>query len=68
MIYGETTAGRTTYTFDPNGNQQIELEPGSDRTTTIWDFENQPSGMLLPGGNRITYTYNADFRRVRTED
>ena len=68
LIYGETTAGRTTYTFDPNGNQQIEQEPNSDRTTTIWDFENQPSGMLLPDGNRITYTYNADFRRVRTED
>jgi YD repeat-containing protein len=48
LVYGEALTGRTTYTFDPNGNQQIEREPSGARTTTIWDFENQPRGMLLP--------------------
>lgn len=68
LIYGAEALGRTTYTFDPNGNQQVELSPLGTRTTTVWDFENQPSGMLLPNGNRMTYTYNADFRRVKTEE
>ncbi len=60
--------GRTTYTFDPNGNQQIERAPSGERTTTIWDFENQPRGMLLPSESRITYTYNAEFRRVESDE
>ncbi len=68
LRYGQTPAGRTTSTFDPNGNQQVEREPSGTRTTTVWDHENQPRGILLPGGSRITYTYNVDHRHVRTEE
>jgi uncharacterized protein RhaS with RHS repeats len=68
LRYGLDFNGRTTYAFDPNGNQHVEREPSGSRTTTIWDFENQPRGMLLPSGSRITYAYNADFRRVEQEE
>jgi YD repeat-containing protein len=66
-MYGAAVAGRTTYTFDPNGNQQIEAEPTGQRTTTVWDYENQPTQYRLPSGGRVTYAYNADFRRVVEE-
>ena len=67
MQWGDAAGDRTTYVFDPNGNQQIEIEPTSDRTTTIWDYENQPTVYLKPAGVRVTYIYNADFRRVDEE-
>lgn len=57
-------ARRTTYTFDAAGNQQLIQEPTGDRTTTVWDFENQPTLYRLRDVARVTMAYNADFRRV----
>jgi len=37
--YSTAAAGRTTYTFDANGNQQIVREPAGARTTTTWNYE-----------------------------
>ena len=56
----------TTFTFDAAGNHQIEKAPNGT-TTRTWDYENQPSGVVLPSGARVTMSYNADFRRVRKE-
>ena len=59
--------GRTTYTFDANGNQEVVLEPNADRTTTTWDYENQPRAYEKPTNALTTMTYNADNRRVCKE-
>jgi hypothetical protein len=61
-----TPADVTTFTFDAAGNQRIENAPGGI-TTNVWDYENQRTGVLLPGGERETMVYNANFRNVRTE-
>jgi YD repeat-containing protein len=58
--------GVTTFMFDAAGNQQIERSP-TGITTNVWDYENQRTGVLLPGGERETMVYNANFRNVRTE-
>lgn len=67
LVYGAASVGHTAYQFDPNGNQKIEITPDLSRTTTVWDYENQPTQYHLPTGARVTYTYNADFRRVKEE-
>ena len=43
LKYGEVGGSRTTYVFDDNGNQQIEIPAARNRTTTTWDYENQPT-------------------------
>ena len=63
--YSTAVAGRTTYTFDASGNQQIVKDPAGARTTTTWNFENQPTLFRLPDGSRVTMTYNANNRRVK---
>jgi YD repeat-containing protein len=65
--YSTAAAGRTTYTFDANGNQQIVREPAGGRTTTTWSYENQPTLFRMPDGSRVTITYNANNRRVDRE-
>ena len=49
------------------GNQQLELSPAGDRTTTIWNYENQPTLFRKPNGTRVTMVYNANNRRVSKE-
>ncbi len=65
--FSQDGSGRTTYVFDPNGNQQLVREPSGNRTTTTWDYENQPTLYCLTSGDRVTMAYNADNRRVRKE-
>jgi YD repeat-containing protein len=57
----------TACTFDANGNQQIVQAPNANRTTTTWNYENQPTLYLLPGASRVTMAYNADNLRTRKE-
>lgn len=59
--------GVTNYTFDANGNQQIIVSPGGNRTTYVWDYENQNTLVRLPSGARVTMAYNADQRRIRKD-
>ena len=59
----KSSAGTTTFTFDQAGNQQIEQAP-TGTTTNTWNYENQLTGVVLPSGQRVTMTYNADLRRV----
>ena len=63
----QNASGVTTYTFDPNGNQQVVVEPTANRTTWTWDYENQPTLVQLPTGVRVTMAYHADNRRVKKE-
>jgi YD repeat-containing protein len=42
-------------------------KPDRSRTTYVWDYENQPTQILLPSGQIVTNSYNADQRRVRKE-
>ena len=65
--YSTAAAGRTTYMFDANGNQEIVREPSGARTTTTWNYENQPTLFRMPDGSRVTMTYNANNRRVDKE-
>lgn len=64
LKYGQAASGRTTYLYDLTGNQQIEQPPAGNRTTTTWNFENQPTQYLLPVGDPVTMAYNGDNRRV----
>jgi YD repeat-containing protein len=50
------------------GNQQIEIPAAGNRTTTTWNYENQPTAYRLPSGSRVTMLYNGDNRRVELED
>jgi len=64
LKYGQAVAGRTTFAYDLTGNQRIEQPPTGNRTTTTWNYENQPAQYLLPTGSPVTMTYNGDNRRV----
>ena len=64
LKYGQAVAGRTTYVYDATGNQRIEQPPTGNRTTTTWNYENQPTQYLLPAGSPVTMSYNGDNRRV----
>lgn len=68
LKYGQTATGRTTYVYDPNGNQQIEIPAAGNRTTTTWNYENQPTVYRLASGGRVTMQYNGDNRRVKLDD
>ena len=59
-------AGRLTR-LTRTGNQEVVLEPNANRTTTTWDYENQPRAYEKPTNALITMTYNADNRRVSKE-
>jgi YD repeat-containing protein len=68
IVYSSAAAGRTTYTFDSNGNQQIVKSPGGTRVTTTWNFENQPTQYNQPANTTypvVTMAYNADNQRVQ---
>src|SRR5262249_25042799 len=65
--YSAAAAGRTTYTFDAAGNQQIVLNPEATRSTTVWDYENQPTLYKLSDGTRVTATYNAENQRLQKQ-
>src|SRR5262249_25734899 len=64
LVAAQDATGVATYAFDPDGNQQLVIIPNGDRTTTTWDFENQPIRVEQPSGLRVTMLYNADNRRV----
>jgi RHS repeat-associated protein len=64
LDYGQVIVGRTTYTYDQDGNQAVEQPPTGNRTTTTWNFENQPTQYLLPTAGPVTMAYNGDNRRV----
>jgi RHS repeat-associated protein len=64
LKYGQALAGRTSFAYDATGNQRIEQPPAGNRTTTTWNFENQPTQYLLPAGSPVTMSYNGDNRRV----
>ncbi len=63
LNFSQVSAGRTSYVYDAAGNQQLEWQPSGARTTTIWDYENQPLVYDL-STFRITMLYNPDQRRV----
>ena len=65
--YSTAAAGRTTYTFDANGNQQSVQEPFGARATTTGNYEIQPTLFRMPDGSRVTMTYHTNNRRVDRE-
>jgi YD repeat-containing protein len=65
LKFADDASGRSTYTFDADGNQQIVLAPNGDLTTYAWDYENQLLLVQESDGSRATMSYNADFRRVQ---
>ena len=68
LTYGQTATGRTTYVYDTNRNQQIEIPAAGNRTTTTWNYENQPTLYRLPSGGRVTMLHNGDNRRIETQE
>ena len=68
LIYSDDASGRTTYTFDADGNQEVVEDPAGDRTTYAWDYENRMSSAQLPSGVRNTMAYEPDGLRVKLEE
>jgi YD repeat-containing protein len=68
LRYTEDVSGRTTYTFDADGNQQRILAPNGDRTTYVWDYENRMTRVELPSGIRNTMAYEPEGLRVKLEE
>ena len=68
LKYGQTGSSRTTFVYDPTGNQQIEIPAAGNRTTTTWNYENQPTLYQLASGGRVTMMYNGDNRRVEKQE
>ena len=66
--HSQAAAGRTTYTFDADGNQQVVEQPSGDRTTNVWDYENRMTAVQLPSGSPVTMSYSPDNRRVSREE
>ena len=67
-LFGEDVSGLTTYTYDPNGNQQTIEEPSGDITTNTWDGENRLVQVEHPSSDVTTYAYNGDGLRVLKDD
>ncbi len=68
LKYSEDASGRTTYTFDADGNQHVVQAPSGDRTTNVWDYENKLVGVQHPAGSRETMAYDPDGKRVMLEE
>ena len=68
MAWSQDASGRTTYTFDADGNQQVVLSPSGDRVTNVWDYENKLVGVQHPAGSRETMAYDPDGKRVMLQE
>ncbi len=68
LAWSQDASGRTTYTFDADGNQQVVLSPGGDRVTNLWDYENKLIGVQHPAGSRETMAYDPDGKRVMLQE
>lgn len=60
--------GRTTFVFDANGNQALQVAPAGGRTTNSWDYEDRLTRVALPTGQRDTFQYDPDGKRIRRDD
>jgi RHS repeat-associated protein len=60
--------GTTSFAYDANGNQIRQTAPSGTRTTWLWDYENQLTGVRLASGAPNTFAYDADGRRVQRQD
>jgi RHS repeat-associated protein len=58
-----TATSNATYTYDSNGNT-LTKTAGSNTTTYAWNFENQMTGVTLPGGGTVTFKYDPFGRRI----
>ncbi len=58
----------TTFVYDADGNQVSSEVPAGDVTTNTWDVRNQLTQVELPSLTVLTYTYDADDRRVSRDD
>ncbi len=68
LQWSQDASGRTTYTFDADGNQQVVLSPSGDRVTNVWDYENKLIGVQHPAGSRETMAYDPDGKRVMLKE
>jgi RHS repeat-associated protein len=60
-------ATRTTYTYDLNGNLEVENAAGT-RTTHTWNDENQLTQVAKTGMTTNQYSFNGDGQRVQIVD
>jgi YD repeat-containing protein len=66
--WSEDASGRTTYSFDEDGNQKVVEAPNGDRTTNTWDGENRITSVQQPDGTRNTMAYEPGGLRVKLEE
>ncbi len=58
-----TSIGKTTFSYDANGNTLSKATP-SGTTSYAWDFENRLTSVSLPNGSVVHYKYDPFGRRV----
>ncbi len=68
LAWSQDASGRTTYTFDADGNQQVVLSPSGDRVTNVWDYENKLVGVQHPADSRETMAYDPDGKRIKLQE
>ncbi len=61
-----TSVGKTTFTYDANGNTTAKTEP-SGTTTYTWDFENRLTSVTLPNGSVDRFKYDPFGRRIESD-
>ncbi len=61
-----TAIGKTTFTYEANGNTLSKATP-SGTTSYTWDFENHLSGVTLPNGSVLHYKYDPFGRRIESD-
>jgi RHS repeat-associated protein len=64
----QDNTGTTNFSYDANGNQALQIAVGGGRTTNTWDYETRLTKVILPGGTRNTFVYDADSKRVLKQD
>jgi YD repeat-containing protein len=66
------TSCLSSFRLDRNRLEACSTDPRiicqGNRTTTTWNYENQPTLYRLPSGGRVTMAYNGDNRRVLKQE
>ncbi len=61
-----TSIGKTSFTYDANGNTTSRTDP-SGTTSDTWDIENRMTSVTLPNGSVDRFKYDPFGRRIESE-
>jgi RHS repeat-associated protein len=64
LLWAQTAAGRTVYTYDAQGRLASRQDPDGGRWTFAWDGLGSLIGVTRPDGEEVRFAYDAIGRRV----